>query len=230
MAVAWVQERALLLILSVLSVLLVTLYTSASVTWLQKDVHFIAARAPPFALSSHWTTARQLGVGNVTSVRWDLSLWDYCLTTHVGANATSVCSMWKEACREADLQHSTVCGAMGSLQTLAFLSLSLSIIGLYIGYRSVTSEKPLVLPLLCLAIRAVQVGLEAGALLEVTSLVPPSALFPYGLDLDKGPFYCFANVCCSAAVFASALFVFLRTSGPHRHEYILFNTVEEIEN
>ncbi|KDO30864.1 hypothetical protein SPRG_04766 [Saprolegnia parasitica CBS 223.65] len=228
---AWATERALLLVLSVSSLLLVTVYLSASSTWLRKDVYL--GRATPFAEVAAMRSERHLNTA--TGVRWELSFWEYCLTSHMGANATTICTLWKEACRHADLHHSPVCDAMSSLQSLGFLSLTLSISGLYIGYRTIAynpfpSAAALLLPLWCLALRALQLGFDAGMLLVTFPLLAPSSVFPYGLDVSDGMYYCVANMCASLGIGGAAVFVFLRNQAAPRDEYVLFRTTDESDD
>ncbi|EQC34856.1 hypothetical protein SDRG_07658 [Saprolegnia diclina VS20] len=218
---AWATERALLLVLSVSSLLLVTVYLSASSTWLRKDVYL--GRATPFADVVAMASERHLTTA--TGVRWELSFWEYCLTSHVGANSTTICTLWKEACRHADLHHSPVCDAMSSLQSLGFLSLTLSISGLYVGYRTIAYN-----PLWCLAIRALQLGFDAGMLLVTFPLLTPSSIFPYGLEVGESMYYCVANMCASLGIGGAAVFVFLRNQAAPRDEYVLFRTTDESDD
>ncbi|OQR98757.1 hypothetical protein THRCLA_06680 [Thraustotheca clavata] len=217
---AWVHERAALIVLSVLSLLLVTVYVSSVIPWLSKDV---PVPSVPYKSEDLSAIERRL---LASGVQWELSLWRYCIAAHTLHNATTVCTLWKEACDHHT--SSSVCQSVSSLQTLAFLSLSFSIFGLYVAYRTVAHyEVPRPsLALWCMAIRVCQIGLETGMVLIVLPMRKPSLLFPYGLEIGAGVLYCFAHMCCTLGIAGVSLLVFLRIQTPPRHEYVLFQTVE----
>jgi hypothetical protein len=137
-----------------------------------------------------------------------------------------VCTNWKDTC-DRDKKYPDLCSHITTMQSLALLSLIISVVALYTGYKSMVmmrgdlgfgdggSSLLRTMPLWSMASRVVQVSLEVGLILtayQVIVVAPMShdAFFPEGFEVSKGVLYCWMHMCVAVAAFAAALCVFLR--------------------
>ncbi|KAG9409541.1 hypothetical protein AC1031_019803 [Aphanomyces cochlioides] len=220
----WLNERGALVVLSIMSLVFIAIYSSASTPWLEHNWspgpnekrHRVQVYDPFFQGLLPDEVENSL-----PSVQWSITLWNYCVSTTVEGRGepTESCYAWKDVCTT---HKSDVCMQLATMQSLSFLSVLLSMMALYAAYRAL-DETSGFMPLWSMSCRVLQIAFETGLILLAYDLVNARPTFPEGMLISSGALVCATHTCVSLLGFIGAIFVFLRSEPELEPTFILFS-------